>query len=414
MCTGGNAGCFLFDNAVGVDMDSGSGGCDESYSTDTGVEVSACDMEISPGMTKYWRPICANSLKPHVGQQFDSLDSAFGFYKQYAGSVGFDCRQSTTRKGRDGGFGFSSTHFRTASSVALIGALMSIIGRGCRGRSGEYSSTGRFPLSFAWISGGGSDELPDKSFSGLHAQFHQLNLGHLGYPSMRPPLERMSEGAVSTRVDILSSAVAMVLVVLVISSTKSFWGSVPAALVGVGHQHGESMDLLLQQLECPRSEGWVASWHIEVWDVVDIMKMANVVLVDITIYHRVYNTVITSRAKCLLNQGSPASVSNILVIIAAGVIHAVVFSKIALHSRRISETALVVRFVISICPIGSPRVAATSAAVIWIDCPFWSCKVQLLGSKFSTNHNLNLREFVLGSFALDVSPCSVAFLLLPT
>ncbi|XP_031116646.1 protein FAR1-RELATED SEQUENCE 5-like [Ipomoea triloba] len=84
-------------------MDSASGGCDESYSIDTGVEVSACDMEISPGMTKYWRPICANSLKPHVGQQFDSLDSAFGFYKQYAGSVGFDCRQSTTRKGRDGG-----------------------------------------------------------------------------------------------------------------------------------------------------------------------------------------------------------------------------------------------------------------------------------------------------------------------
>ncbi|XP_031106878.1 protein FAR1-RELATED SEQUENCE 5-like [Ipomoea triloba] len=84
-------------------MDSASGGCDESYSTDIGVEVSACDMEISPGMTKYWRPICANSLKPHVGQQFDSLDSAFGFFKQYAGSVGFDCRQSTTRKGRDGG-----------------------------------------------------------------------------------------------------------------------------------------------------------------------------------------------------------------------------------------------------------------------------------------------------------------------
>ncbi|XP_031096902.1 protein FAR1-RELATED SEQUENCE 5-like [Ipomoea triloba] len=44
-------------------MDSASGGCDEGYSTDIGVEVSACDIEISPGMTK----------------------------------------QSTTRKGRDGG-----------------------------------------------------------------------------------------------------------------------------------------------------------------------------------------------------------------------------------------------------------------------------------------------------------------------
>ncbi|XP_031096835.1 protein FAR1-RELATED SEQUENCE 5-like [Ipomoea triloba] len=58
-------------------MDSASGGCDEGYSTDIGVKGSACDMEISPCMTKYWRPICANSLKPHVGQ-------------------------STTQKGRDG------------------------------------------------------------------------------------------------------------------------------------------------------------------------------------------------------------------------------------------------------------------------------------------------------------------------
>ncbi|XP_031099796.1 protein FAR1-RELATED SEQUENCE 5-like [Ipomoea triloba] len=83
-------------------MGSASGGCDEGYSTDIGVEDSACDMEISAGMTKYWRPNCDESLKPHVGQQFVSLDSAFGFYKQYASSVGFDCRQSTTRKGRDG------------------------------------------------------------------------------------------------------------------------------------------------------------------------------------------------------------------------------------------------------------------------------------------------------------------------
>nr|GMD50602.1 protein FAR1-RELATED SEQUENCE 5-like [Ipomoea batatas] len=87
----------------GLNMDYASGGCDEGYSTDIGVEGSACDMEISPGMTKYWRPNCAEILKPHVGQQFVSLDTAFGFYKQYAGSVGFDCRQSTTRKGRDGG-----------------------------------------------------------------------------------------------------------------------------------------------------------------------------------------------------------------------------------------------------------------------------------------------------------------------
>ncbi|XP_031097041.1 uncharacterized protein LOC116001296 [Ipomoea triloba] len=35
----------------GLNMDSASGGCDEGYSRDIGVEGSACDMEISPGMT---------------------------------------------------------------------------------------------------------------------------------------------------------------------------------------------------------------------------------------------------------------------------------------------------------------------------------------------------------------------------
>nr|GMD63692.1 hypothetical protein Iba_chr12bCG17310 [Ipomoea batatas] len=33
------------------------------------------------------------------------------------------------------------------------------------------------------------------------------------------------------------------------------------------------------------------------------------------------------------------------------------------------------------------RTAATSSVVIWIVCPFWSCNVQLLESKFSTNHS---------------------------
>nr|GMD86539.1 protein FAR1-RELATED SEQUENCE 5-like [Ipomoea batatas] len=380
-------------------MDSASGGCDERYSTDIGVEVSACDMEISPGMTKYWRPICANSLKPHVGQQFDSLDSAFGFYKQYAGSVGFDCRQSTTRKGRDGGIVLKHVSHSSGNCPLNVSIW--------RMRNTPQSTLFLlslqdifilFSVNFAIFSDF-SDFLRSFScprylftyfcFTSINIHFNSISflslltitifsgysidviptmvllfLRHLGYPSMRPPLERMSEGAVSTRVDILSSAVAMVLMVLVISSTKSFWGSVPAALVGVGHQLVESMDLLLQQLECPRSEGWVASWHM-----------------------------ITSRAKCLLNQGSPASVSNILVIIALGVMHAVVFSKIALHSRRISRTALAARLVISICPIGSPRVTATSAAVIWIDCPFWSCKSQ----DFTSQRSLAIAAVLRGN-----------------
>ncbi|XP_019184054.1 PREDICTED: protein FAR1-RELATED SEQUENCE 5-like [Ipomoea nil] len=47
----------------------GSGvGCDEDYLTDVGVQDSLCVLEISPGLTKYWCPVCADSLKPIVGQ----------------------------------------------------------------------------------------------------------------------------------------------------------------------------------------------------------------------------------------------------------------------------------------------------------------------------------------------------------
>nr|GMD33854.1 hypothetical protein Iba_chr09cCG6530 [Ipomoea batatas] len=276
------------------------------------------------------------------------------------------------------GFGFSSTHFRTASSVALIGALMSIIGRGCRGRSGEYSSTGRFPFSFAWISGGGSDELPDNSFSGLHAQFHQLTLGHLGYPSMRPPLERMSGlQKVRSQQELIFLAALLqwsLWCCLGFCSRGSGWGGTSAWGIDGPASSGGAFPICngLSMYPNPKPP--------------DFISACSLIDSSLNVQDRK-----AGRAKCLLNQGSPASVSNILVIIAAGVIHAVVFSKIALHSRRISGTALAARFVISICPIGSPRVAATSAAVIWIDCPFWSCKVQLLGSKFSTNHNPNLR-----------------------
>ncbi|XP_019171210.1 PREDICTED: protein FAR1-RELATED SEQUENCE 5-like [Ipomoea nil] len=81
----------------------GSGvSCDEDYLTDVGVQGSPCVLEISPGLTKYWRPVCADNLKPIVGQQFVSLDSAIVFYKQYAGSVGFHCRHHSIRKSRDG------------------------------------------------------------------------------------------------------------------------------------------------------------------------------------------------------------------------------------------------------------------------------------------------------------------------
>nr|GLL39596.1 uncharacterized protein LOC109191529 [Ipomoea trifida] len=93
------------------------------------------------------------------------------------------------------------------------------------------------------------------------------------------------------------------------------------------------------------------------------------------------------RAKWRLNHGSAASTSSIFLFNAFGVIYAVVFSKNHLHSFNISGIAFTVLFVISIFPFGRPRTAATSSAVIWIVCPFWSFNVQLLGSKFSTNHS---------------------------
>nr|GMC64513.1 protein FAR1-RELATED SEQUENCE 5-like [Ipomoea batatas] len=206
------SGDFVSCDRRGVNMDSASGGCGESYSTDIGVEGSACDMEISPGMTKYWRPICANSLKPHVGQQFDSLDSAFGFYKQYAGSVGFDCRQSTTRKGRDGG----AVGAKVGSIPALVifpcpllgflGVVLMnfLVGLDLCSDFLRSFSCPRYLFNYFYFTSinihfnsiSFLSLLTITIFSGYSIDVIPtmvlLFLRHMGYPSMRPPLERMS------------------------------------------------------------------------------------------------------------------------------------------------------------------------------------------------------------------------------
>ncbi|XP_019189534.1 PREDICTED: protein FAR1-RELATED SEQUENCE 5-like [Ipomoea nil] len=89
-------------NSTDVGVEGNGGCCNEDYFTDAEVGGSVCDLEISPGLNKYWCPVCADSLKPHVGQKFDSLDGAIAFYKQYAGAVGFYCRQGSNRRRRDG------------------------------------------------------------------------------------------------------------------------------------------------------------------------------------------------------------------------------------------------------------------------------------------------------------------------
>nr|GMC82107.1 protein FAR1-RELATED SEQUENCE 5-like [Ipomoea batatas] len=59
-------------------------------------------MQISPGNTKYWTPVCDPSIKPAVGQWFPNLEYAIEFYAKYAGKVGFDIRRSSEKKDRQG------------------------------------------------------------------------------------------------------------------------------------------------------------------------------------------------------------------------------------------------------------------------------------------------------------------------
>nr|GMC84800.1 protein FAR1-RELATED SEQUENCE 5-like [Ipomoea batatas] len=293
-------------------MDSTSGGCDVGYSIGIGVEGSACDIEISPGMTKYWRPICGNSLKPHVGQQFDSLDSAFGFYKQY------DCRQSTTRKGRDGVIVLKHVVFTCNPSGMGVSSSCGCGGYGTPdpGIDGLSTSVGAFS-SCKVVSTCPYPNPPDCISS------HSLLESSLNVQFLKAGKEVMEQ----------------------LYHEEKNWSSIE--LVCVLHPHLLAIDQCIDHYLTP----------VQIW------------------------------AKWRLNHGSAASTPIIFLFNAFSEIYAVVFSKTHLHSFKISSNALAVLFVISICPFGRPRTAATSSAVIWIVCPFWSCNVQLLGSKLLTNHS---------------------------
>ncbi|XP_031131769.1 protein FAR1-RELATED SEQUENCE 12-like [Ipomoea triloba] len=47
-------------------------------------------------------PDCAESIKPYLGQRFQTLDEGVRYYKEYAAFVGFDVRGSTMKKNRYG------------------------------------------------------------------------------------------------------------------------------------------------------------------------------------------------------------------------------------------------------------------------------------------------------------------------
>nr|GLL19886.1 hypothetical protein Itr_chr02CG14160 [Ipomoea trifida] len=152
------------------------------------------------------------------------------------------------------------------------------------------------------------------------------------------------------------------------------------AVLAVGHQVLELMDSPPQVVQFYHEE--------ENWSSIELVCALHphLLAIDQCIDDQLTPIQICS-AKWRLNHGSAASTSSIFLFNAFGVIYAVVFSKNHLHSFNISGIAFTVLFVISIFPFGRPRTAATSSAVIWIVCPFWSFNVQLLGSKFSTNHS---------------------------
>nr|GMC93835.1 hypothetical protein Iba_chr05bCG6190 [Ipomoea batatas] len=104
----------------------------------------------------------------------------------------------------------------------------------------------------------------------------------------------------------------------------------------------------------------------ENWSSIELVRALHPYLlaIDQCIDHHL--TLVQIWAKWRLNHGSATPTSIIFLVNAFGVTYAVAFSKIHLHSFKISGNALAVLFVISICPFGRPRTVATSSAVIWI------------------------------------------------
>nr|GMD78701.1 protein FAR1-RELATED SEQUENCE 5-like [Ipomoea batatas] len=392
---------------IGLNMDSASGGCDEGYSTDIGVEGSACDMEISPGRTTYWRPNCAESLKPHVGQQFVSLDTAFGFYKQYVGSVGFDCRKSTTRKGRDGGVVLkqvvcSREGFKKSSSSTSSTTQSNVVKRLVQVEANSLAES-RFSSLWFRIAAQASMILVGSSVFGFSESISDqwITLDSNLNNSWALETDMIAVGAFSTSLATFNSPVAIVLVLLVFtcnpsgngaSSSCGCWccggcagcGTSGTGIDGFPSSGGAGAFSSLKAVSTcpyPNPPDFISSRSLLDSSLNVQFFMAGKLLGTM----RLKST--TRRAKWRLNHGSTASPSSIFLFNAFGVIYAVVFSKNHLHSFNISGIAFTVLFVISIFPFGKPRTAATSSAVIWIVCPFWSFNVQLLGSKFSTNHS---------------------------
>ena len=69
--------------------------CDVGNETNFLVEESPCG-------TKYFIPNVEDSLKPKLGDLFDSVESAEKMYRRYAEHAGFDVRLSNKKENKDG------------------------------------------------------------------------------------------------------------------------------------------------------------------------------------------------------------------------------------------------------------------------------------------------------------------------
>ncbi|XP_031106255.1 protein FAR1-RELATED SEQUENCE 5-like [Ipomoea triloba] len=61
-----------------------------------------CTTTYTSNDTKFWAPISEDSITPHIGQVFGTVEQGEVFYFEYGRAVGFDVRRSTVKKDRNG------------------------------------------------------------------------------------------------------------------------------------------------------------------------------------------------------------------------------------------------------------------------------------------------------------------------
>nr|GMD39213.1 protein FAR1-RELATED SEQUENCE 5-like [Ipomoea batatas] len=71
-------------------------------SVDTSSPETDCTATYTSNDTKFWAPISEDSITPHIGQVFGTVEQGEVFYFEYDRAIGFDVRRSTVKKDRNG------------------------------------------------------------------------------------------------------------------------------------------------------------------------------------------------------------------------------------------------------------------------------------------------------------------------